>query len=442
MDAAREDVQVDARATVLPAPAASGCLAVPTGRGRSDALLGLQRAAGNRAVGAALTNGRLTAAAGAQRPLARCEGHCHCGGRCLEGEERRPDDEPAQRLGAQLRRAVADRSATRTLQRDAEADDRSPEPGTADALQSATPAGSPNSSTVTDQSHLGPGPDVTDSQAKGIVADFIRVLGPLGATTIPLPSDLMASAELSPAPQRSIQTWPMGRTLQRVPGGPYKLEAGFVGALQLCYDLCTGVLSVNGWLWAGGGVAGKGLFGGESFYGAYVFVEKPIGKWSLDFMPRVACGKCDPQCKSSDDGDGTEFAAGIAGFPIVLKPGERKELKKAGIEAGLLLTPHVGHCSADLELVILIDITQYLGPWGKAVRSAQDLANKWAKEAGEEIDCGTGVVGSGTVHLCKSTPGGGIGGITADSALLCIGGYVGCALGLTHDKASLPGAGH
>jgi hypothetical protein len=67
---------------------------------------------------------------------------------------------------------------------------------------------------------------------------------------------------------------------------------------------------------------------------------------------------------------------------------------------------------------------------------------KWAKEAGEEIDCGVGAVISGTLQLCKSVRGGGIGGITSDSALLCGGGFVGRALGLSHDKASLPGGGH
>jgi hypothetical protein len=224
-------------------------------------------------------------------------------------------------------------------------------------------------------------------------------------------------------------------------GGSFKIEAGFVGALQLCYDLCTGDLSIVGWIWAGGGVASKGLLRGESWWGAYVFAEKEFGKWHLDFMPRLSCGTCDPDCQTSE-GDGSEFGTGIAGFPLVLKPGERKSLKQAGIEVGGLVTPHIGHCSADFELVVLVDLTQYLGPIGKAVKSAQDLVNKWAKEAGEEIDCGVGVVVSGTLHLCKSVPGGGIGGITSDSALLCGGGFVGCSLGLSHDKASLPGGGH
>jgi hypothetical protein len=45
----------------------------------------------------------------------------------------------------------------------------------------------------------------------------------------------------------------------------------------------------------------------------------------------------------------------------------------------------------------------------------------------------------GALHLCKSVPGGGFLGITYDSAKICGGGYVGCGIGLAHDKSALPG---
>jgi hypothetical protein len=429
-----------------------------------DAVLALQRRIGNRATAAAVGRGPFSG--GADRRLARCLGPCTCGGTCGSGSL---DDEVIESLTMRLQRAVAERPArdptgsrvvlaempfqsamdpfsspntratTARLQRD---ETPNGDATTVATTSSQDPSAAPppaDESRTTDQSYLGPAVDVTDAQARSIVADYIAKLGPLGATTIPFASDLVASADLSSADEVSVQAWPAARMLMRSPGA-FKLEAGFVGALQLCYDLCTGDLSVNGWVWAGGGVASKGLLGGESWWGAYVFAEKEFGKWHLDFMPRLSCGTCDPACKV--DGDGTEFAAGIAGFPVVLKPGERKSLKQAGIEVGALLTPHIGHCSADLELVVLIDLTKYLGPVGAAVKSAQDLLNKWAKEAGEEFDCGVGVVVSGTLHLCKSAPGGGIAGITSDSALLCGGGFVGCALGLSHERASLPGGGH
>jgi hypothetical protein len=306
-----------------------------------------------------------------------------------------------------------------------------------DAAPTATAGHAPKSG-MTDQSHLKPGVSVDEDTAKKYAAAAIRVLGPYGATIVQPPSPLVAANDLTTAPGQQVQTWPAQRMLMRE--SKFKLEVGFVGALQLCYDLCTGELSVNGWVWVGGGYAGPGLFGGESFYGAYAFYEKEFGKWKLDFMPRLACGTCDPACQRKDS-DGDEFAAGITGFPVVIKPGQKAELKQAGIEAGLLLTPH-SSCDADLEVIVLIDLTRYLGPVGAAVKTWEDELNRLAKADGMEFDCGVGVAGSGTFHLCKSAPGGGLMGITCDSALLCIGGYVGCAVGVGHDKASLPGGGH
>ena len=426
----------------------------------SAAVLALQRQAGNRATVAALNRSAVRRQNGDRR-LARCPG---CGGRCHVAGK---DDEFTDDLNRRLQRVAADRAggngggsrivlgeipfasgidpsawlSPRTTKLMLQRDDAPSADTTAlDPTQEQAAKLSANQSRDTDQSKLGDGPYVTETQARAIVSDYIAALGPLGAKTFPFPPDLVASADPSPAPSVSVQTWPAQRMLMRS-SSAFKLEAGFVGALQLCYDLCSGDLSVNGWVWAGGGVASKGLFGGESWWGAYVFAEKEFGKWHLDFMPLLNCGTCEPKCASQDDGK-TDYGAGIAGFPIVLKPGEKKSLKQAGIEVGALITPRIGRCSADLELVVLIDLTKYLGPVGAAVKSGQDLLNKWAKEAGEEIDCGVGAVISGTLHLCKSVPGGGIAGITSDSALLCGGGYVGCALGLSHDKASLPGGGH
>jgi hypothetical protein len=70
---------------------------------------------------------------------------------------------------------------------------------------------------------------------------------------------------------------------------------------------------------------------------------------------------------------------------------------------------------------------------------AEALANKLASRFGIEIECGVGVDVSGSFHLCKSVPGGGLFGITSDSARICGGGYVGCGVGLEHDKSALPG---
>jgi len=122
-----------------------------------------------------------------------------------------------------------------------------------------------------------------------------------------------------------------------------------------------------------------------------------------------------------------------------LVPGQRASLKQAGIEVGILLPPHLSLCDADLEIIALVDLTKYLGPIGTAVVAAEELANKLGKKFGIEIQCGVGLDISGILHLCKSIPGGGLLGITSDSARVCGGGYAGCGIGLEHDKSALPG---
>lgn len=310
------------------------------------------------------------------------------------------------------------------------------------APESETPSEAPaNQSRVRDHSRLKPGIDVSASEARWIVDTAIAAMSPHGATVKPFAGDLIAANEPGPsAPIGAIQAAfaPTQHPIQRSSSSRFKPEAGFVGALQLCYDLCSSELSVIGWIWAGGGVVTKGVLGGEAWWGAYVFAEKEFGRWKLDFMPSLKCGTCQPECKAPEDGKG-HWGAGIAGFPLVIKPGEKATLGKAGIEVGLLLTPHLARCDADLEVIALIDLTKYLGPVGAAVTSAAELATKMGKKYGIEVSCGVGVAVSGSAHLCKSVPGGGILGITSDSAKICGGGYVGCGIGLAHDKSALPG---
>ena len=222
-------------------------------------------------------------------------------------------------------------------------------------------------------------------------------------------------------------------------GLDYHFEGGFVGSVQLCYDLCTAEIGLVGWLWAGGGVeADYGLFGGKQWWGAYVFAEKDFGKSKVDLIPKLPCGTCDPACGSSESGH-VDWGGGFAGFPVILKPGEKKSLKAAGIEAGLLYTPR-SNCDADVELIALIDLTEYIPPpYGPGIRYAMDLLTKWGKKINLNVECGAGLDLSGSVHLCQSVPGGGIGGMTADSARICFGGYIGCNVGLPHEKTALPG---
>ena len=311
----------------------------------------------------------------------------------------------------------------------------------------ATPAAS-NRSQVKDTSHFVPGYEIDVAEGRAFAQEAITAMSGYGGVKVSAPpSDLVASTEAPPSnaglvpgaksDTTLVQTFPLGYMVQRSGGGSVKPEAGFVASIQLCYDACTGEVSVVGWFWAGGGVVTKGLLGGPGWWGAYVFVEGDIVKpTKINSLPTLKCGTCAPGCKPEDKS--LDIAAGVAGFPIALKPGERASLKAAGLEVGALITPR-SLCDADLEIIALLDLTKYLGPLGATVTSAEALANKLASRFGIEIECGVGVDVSGSFHLCKSVPGGGLFGITSDSARICGGGYVGCGVGLEHDKSALPG---
>jgi len=304
-----------------------------------------------------------------------------------------------------------------------------------------------NRSEVKDVSQIKPGIEIDVADGRVFALEAIAKMSPFGAKVSAPPSDAIASVGPDTASAVSandvapidgtIQASAIQPAVQRSGGGRVKPEAGFVGSLQLCYDACNGELSVVGWIWAGGGVVTAGLMGGHSWWGAYVFAEREFLKTTLGFMPTLHCGTCRSDCKPEEGA--TSWGGGISGFPLVLVPGQRASLKQAGIEVGILLPPHLSLCDADLEIIALVDLTKYLGPIGTAVVAAEELANKLGKKFGIEIQCGVGLDISGILHLCKSIPGGGLLGITSDSARVCGGGYAGCGIGLEHDKSALPG---
>lgn len=313
----------------------------------------------------------------------------------------------------------------------------------------ASPASS-GSSQIKDTSNLKPGIDLDEAEGRAFANQAIAKMSPYGAVIAAPPSDAVASIGSgggdstnasatdgsSTASELQVMTSALGPTVQRSGGGRVKPEGGFVGSIQICYDMCSGELSAVGWIWAGGGVVTKGLLGGSGWWGAYVFAEKDFPITKLNFMPILNCGTCAPNCKPEEAAP--EWGAGVSGFPVAIKPGQRASLKQAGIELGLLLTVR-SSCDADLEIIALVDLTKYLGPIGAAVVAAEELANKLGKRLNIEVECGVGVDVSGAAHLCKSVPGGGLHGVTADSAKICGGGYVGCGIGLEHDKSALPG---
>jgi hypothetical protein len=357
-----------------PAPAATRSQPSFAGWARpqttSSAVLALQRAAGNRATGGVLRSKAVMRPE--RRVLAQCEGACTCGGRCGAGP-------------------------------------------TGDEWRDLTP-----------------GVEVDEAAARAIVDEAIATLGPLGATTVPMPSDALASNRLARAPERSGQ-----RMLTRAAALSWgKLEVGVIGAIQGTYDPCSGFAGGVGWVWVGAGVrVNRGPFGGTQWYGAYVYFEGEFPEKQVT-DPLVACGTCAPRCNSSKEGH-FDWGAGIAGFPVVLEPRKWKNLELPGIELGALLTPK-SRCDGYVELIGLFDLRRIFGgPIGNGVAATEKLINKLGKKYGIHAHCGLGVNLSGTLHVCRGPDG----SWTSDSAKIGLGGHFSCDIGLSRDRKDLPGAG-
>lgn len=375
----------------------------PPGLERS-VLLRLQRDAGNRATAALVQAWR--EGVPARRPaVQRCGStpadQCGCHGE--------PADAPVQRMADEL-----------PVQRDT---------GEADATTSG-----PTQSWATAPA-LGRPIRVDMATGRQLVDAFIKDFGPNATKVIPWREEAVATSqgaapEGGPVAQATLDQ----PVVQRLGGGTVDWEAGVVGSIQVCYDLCTGEISLVGWIWAGGGV--KTSLG---WYGAYLFAEQEFWRGNPG-LGHLDCGTCAPACKPVEGGHDL-WGSGLAGFPIVIKPGEWARLKQAGLEVGFLLTPHVTRCDADLEVIALIDLIKYLGPIGAGVSAAERAMNRIAERFGLKVECGLGLDISGAAHLCKSVPGGGIKGITADKGKICGGGYVACGIGLSHDRNALPGGG-
>jgi hypothetical protein len=198
-----------------------------------------------------------------------------------------------------------------------------------------------------------------------------------------------------------------------------------VGSAQICYNLCSGEVSLVGWLWAGAGIK---LWGG--WYGAYYFWE---GSRVIGQLDHLTCGTCSPACGGGHEKGSKESGWGLGGFPVVIKPGDWARFKKLGLEVGLLVTPH-SFCDADLELIALFDLLEYVPSFKPPLTAAE----KAAAVLGIHLECGLGIDVSGSVHLCKDEQG----HATADNAKVCAGAFIGCGIGLSHDKGSLPGGQH
>jgi hypothetical protein len=277
----------------------------------------------------------------------------------------------------------------------------------------------------------------TLAELKPLVDDAIAAVGPGATTVLPVPVEAPADASLQAQRQASVQRH-SDPVVQRDGGAStaYHPEGGLIASVQLCYDFMTGAIELVGWLWAGAGY--KTPFG---WYGAYTFVE---GSWTIGNVGAlITPGVCAGRDQAEHGRVGIHGGSGFALFPVVILPGQRVHFAQAGFELGVLFTPHPSDWSADLEVIGLVDVKKYLGPFGAIAAAAEAAAQRIGAEFGQRVECGAGFDLSLSAHLCRAAdPASGILGYTASSLKLCGGGFVGCAINLSRTRSALPGGGH
>jgi hypothetical protein len=246
------------RATML-APSQA---AAERGGGLRASLLSLQRTAGNRATGALLRSQGLASVAETRADD--------------RNDTRRPDARVNEPTSTQLKRALQRTASGRPAGPAARRSNRvvlaeiriggpigSPAPvlqrsETAPAspvrcdpsAASCQPAPAHQPIRRVDDRSVGP-ITVDAAGAREIVDAYVRAFSSLqGAVLAPWPSGGDRVAANEPAPGPTLATWPSDRKLARSPGLEYHFLGGFVGSLQLCYDLCTAELGLVGWIWA------------------------------------------------------------------------------------------------------------------------------------------------------------------------------------------------
>jgi hypothetical protein len=439
-------VTQEPEAAALPARE-STALPAASGPGLVETALTLQRSVGNRGCRQALIPARPSCAgADPRRVPVRRSSDAYTTALSRAAAARRGAASPGANQRHVLGEAAIDvplpaagaASASRVLARDP-AD--TPAAGSADVLPARPSSQAPV--------------NLTESQAHELVDWAIAAFrGIPGAVTIPIQSPAVAS--VTPAPEQSVATWPNGRVLARSPDSSWHGEGGIVGSVQFCWDPCKAKLGVLGWVWAGIGVEYK-LFGIKQFAGAYVFKELTYQIDAPSWLPTLDCGHC--AAPEPDKRWESEGGAGFIWFPAVIKPdtagdaikallsrlvpSQKEKIKLAGVELGLLWTPHSLY-EHDVEFIVLIDLTGVipaLAPVKAAFEKFKDGSNVVLKKFGINLalDCGVGIDGSLTVHTCKAVPGTGIHGLTIDSIRGCFGAYLGCNIGLP-EKKDLPGA--
>jgi len=186
-------------------------------------------------------------------------------------------------------------------------------------------------------------------------------------------------------------------------------EAGVVGALQFCADLCTGKWSIKGWIWAG---AGAFIFGRwVGFYGYYQNDTRWHG--TASWLKWIPCGKCACDCDSN-------WGGGVGLFPK-----EEIKLSFGGLECGVLFSL-TSKCSGEIEGVCLLNLIPLLGgPIGGLITKVGSIIHAEVK---------AGAVGTVGLTICAGKNG----GVVGSNLELCLGAFVEVGWGLGSPLGGAP----
>jgi len=172
---------------------------------------------------------------------------------------------------------------------------------------------------------------------------------------------------------------------------------GITGSIQVCVDFCNGNFSITGWIWGGIGVKI-----GRYFYGPSAYRSGSLGLGHVSLLSWFHCGNCDCNC---NDDSGWTFP-GVPGFA---------EFGSFGIAVVVTNTT----CRTEVEIYGTINILAWILdvcpiPVFVALIGVESAieAMGGSMELGVAMNC--------TLNLCAAVGG----GVSADSAKCCIGGYI------------------
>ena len=82
--------------------------------------------------------------------------------------------------------------------------------------------------------------------AREIVSHAVAAFQNVPGAVLKPSNDLVASTTPAASSDPTLLAWPSDKRMLMRSMGDYDFEGGFVGSLQLCYDLCTAEISLIG----------------------------------------------------------------------------------------------------------------------------------------------------------------------------------------------------